>query len=99
MSRANVQPSAGGKRWHTDRKPRRWARRRDVVEAERPVLKSAREVVLRARGAADSLRRGHPWVWREAVERGLEGARVGEDVQVVAADGTPVGCGIVDPGS
>jgi 23S rRNA (cytosine1962-C5)-methyltransferase len=61
--------------------------------------KSVREVVLRARGAAEALRRGHPWVWREAVERGLDGARVGEDVQVVAPDGAPVGCGIVDPGS
>jgi 23S rRNA (cytosine1962-C5)-methyltransferase len=61
--------------------------------------KSVREVVLRARGAAESLRRGHPWVWREAVERGLDGARVGEDVQVLAADGAPVGHGIVDPGS
>jgi 23S rRNA (cytosine1962-C5)-methyltransferase len=38
-------------------------------------------------------------VWREAVERGLEGARVGEDVQVLASDGAPVGCGIIDPGS
>jgi len=38
-------------------------------------------------------------VWREAIERGIEGAQTGEDVQVVAADGTPVGCGIIDPGS
>jgi 23S rRNA (cytosine1962-C5)-methyltransferase len=63
------------------------------------MTKGLREVLLRARGAADSLRRGHPWVWREAIERGLEGARVGEDVLVIAADGTPVGCGIADPGS
>jgi 23S rRNA (cytosine1962-C5)-methyltransferase len=38
-------------------------------------------------------------VWRDAVDRGLDGARPGEDVQVIAADGAPVGCGIVDPGS
>ena len=63
------------------------------------MTKGLPEVVLRARGAADSLRRGHPWVWREAIARGLDGARVGEDVQVVAADGAPVGYGIVDPGS
>jgi len=63
--------------------------------------KGVREVVLRSggKGAAEALRRGHPWVWRDAIERGLEGARVGEDVQVIAPDGTPVGCGIADPGS
>ena len=59
----------------------------------------AREVVLRARGSAEPLRRGHPWVWRDAIGQGLEGARVGEEVQVVAADGTLVGRGLADPGS
>jgi 23S rRNA (cytosine1962-C5)-methyltransferase len=63
------------------------------------MAKNIREVVLRARGAAESLRRGHPWVWREAIDRGLDGARAGEDVQVVAGDGAPVGCGIADPTS
>jgi 23S rRNA (cytosine1962-C5)-methyltransferase len=61
-----------------------------------------REVSLgpaRQGSAAERLTRGHPWVWREAIARGLEGATPGEEVQVLAPDGSPVGRGIVDPGS
>src|SRR5215471_11483515 len=58
---------------------------------------AVREVVLRARTAPPGILHGHPWVWREAVARGLDGARAGEVVQVVAGDGTPVGRGLVDP--
>ncbi|HEY8040583.1 MAG TPA: class I SAM-dependent rRNA methyltransferase [Polyangiaceae bacterium] len=60
---------------------------------------SLREIKLRPGGAAESLAHGHPWVWRETVSRGLDGARAGEEVQVVGADGAPVGRGLVDPGS
>jgi len=42
---------------------------------------------------------GHPWIWRETVARGMEGALPGEEVQVVAPDGSPVGRGIADPAS
>jgi 23S rRNA (cytosine1962-C5)-methyltransferase len=38
-------------------------------------------------------------VWRDAVAKGLEQAQPGEQVQVIAADGTPVGRGLADPGS
>jgi 23S rRNA (cytosine1962-C5)-methyltransferase len=38
-------------------------------------------------------------VWREAIARGLDGASPGEEVQVLAPDGSPVGRGLADPGS
>ena len=38
-------------------------------------------------------------MWRDAVAKGLEQAQPGEQVQVIAADGTPVGRGLADPGS
>src|SRR5215469_8381182 len=59
----------------------------------------AGEVVLRQRAAAERILRGHPWVWREAVSRGLEGATPGAAVRVLAPDGSPVGMGIADPSS
>src|SRR5579883_2493389 len=64
-----------------------------------PAGGSVREVLLRGRTAPPGIAHGHPWVWREAVARGLEGARAGEVVQVLAGDGTPVGRGLVDPRS
>jgi 23S rRNA (cytosine1962-C5)-methyltransferase len=60
---------------------------------------AVREVALRSRVVADRLGRGHPWVWREAISRGLEGAFAGEEVQVVAPGGSPVGRGLADPAS
>ncbi len=60
---------------------------------------AVREVALRQRAAADSLLRGHPWVWAQAVARGLDGAAAGEEVQVLAPDGSPVGRGLADPAS
>ncbi len=60
---------------------------------------AVREVALRQRAAADSLLRGHPWVWAEAIARGLDGAAAGEEVQVMAPDGSPVGRGLADPAS
>ena len=50
-------------------------------------------------GARERIARGHPWVWRDAIASGLEGAKPGDEVQVVAADGSPVGRGLADPGS
>jgi 23S rRNA (cytosine1962-C5)-methyltransferase len=57
------------------------------------------EVVLRQRATAERILRGHPWVWREAVSRGLEGLAPGAAVRVLAPDGSAVGMGIADPGS
>lgn len=64
-----------------------------------PAGGGVREIALRARTAPPGIAHGHPWVWREAVARGLDGARAGEVVQVLAGDGTPVGRGLVDPAS
>ncbi len=64
-----------------------------------PVGRPVRDIHLRHPGAIEPLRRGHPWVWKQAIGRGLEGAVPGEEVQVVAPDGAPVGRGLVDPGS
>jgi 23S rRNA (cytosine1962-C5)-methyltransferase len=47
----------------------------------------------------EPLMRGHPWVWRDAIAHGLDGVIAGEEVQVVAPGGEPVGRGIVDPAS
>jgi 23S rRNA (cytosine1962-C5)-methyltransferase len=60
---------------------------------------SVREIVLKHAATADRIARGHPWVWREAISRGLEGAAPGEEVQLVAPDRAAVGRGLADPGS
>lgn len=60
---------------------------------------AVREIVLRERTTAERLTRGHPWVWKDAIARGLEGAKAGDEVQVIAPDRSPVGRGLVDPGS
>ena len=61
---------------------------------------TVRQVVLcEDRGIARRVARGHPWLWREAIARGLSGAQAGEQVQVSAADGTPIGRGLIDPSS
>jgi 23S rRNA (cytosine1962-C5)-methyltransferase len=57
------------------------------------------EVVLRQRATAERILRGHPWVWRDAIGRGLEGLEPGTTARVLAPDGSPVGMGIADPGS
>jgi 23S rRNA (cytosine1962-C5)-methyltransferase len=38
-------------------------------------------------------------VWRDAIGRGLEGARPGDEVQVLASEDDPIGRGLADPGS
>jgi 23S rRNA (cytosine1962-C5)-methyltransferase len=54
---------------------------------------------LKQPAPAEKLQRGHPWLWRDAIGRGLDGAVAGEEVQVLAPDGSPVGRGIADPAS
>jgi 23S rRNA (cytosine1962-C5)-methyltransferase len=58
-----------------------------------------REIVLRQRAIAERVAHGHPWVWRDAIARGLTGAQPGDVVQVLAPDGSPIGQGLVDPAS
>jgi 23S rRNA (cytosine1962-C5)-methyltransferase len=62
-------------------------------------MRAVLEIALRPGGAADRLAHGHPWVWRETIARGLEKAAPGEEVQVVGADGAPIGRGLADPAS
>ena len=62
----------------------------------------SREVVLGSRGpqgAQPRVMRGHPWVWRASIDRGLDGVVAGDCVQVIAADGEPIGVGVADPES
>jgi 23S rRNA (cytosine1962-C5)-methyltransferase len=61
--------------------------------------RSVRKVVLRHRAAAHLLAQGHPWVWRDALDRGPEGIVAGEEVQVIAPDGAAIGRGLADPAS
>lgn len=62
-------------------------------------MRPVREIALRHRAAAEKLAHGHPWVWRDAVARGLEGVQPGEEVQVVGVDGAALGRGLADPAS
>jgi 23S rRNA (cytosine1962-C5)-methyltransferase len=62
-------------------------------------MHEVREIVLQHEAIADKLARGHPWVWREAVARGLDDAAPGEEVQVLAPNGRPVGRGLADVSS
>ncbi|HEY2512226.1 MAG TPA: class I SAM-dependent rRNA methyltransferase [Polyangiaceae bacterium] len=57
-----------------------------------------REVVV-ARAASESIRRGHPWVWKSAVGRGLERTAAGEVVKLMGAEGELLGRGVADPDS
>jgi 23S rRNA (cytosine1962-C5)-methyltransferase len=67
-----------------------------ALRRHEPTIK---DVVLRTARAAEHLMRGHPWVWRESVARGLDEVSAGDEVQIVAPDGAPVGRGLVDPAS
>jgi 23S rRNA (cytosine1962-C5)-methyltransferase len=62
-------------------------------------MRSVGEVVLKQVSTADRLVRGHPWVWREAIARGLSGVEPGDEVQVLGPDGKAVGRGLAEPGS
>jgi len=57
------------------------------------------EEVTLNRAAAESVRRGHPWVWRSAVSGGLGRCRAGQTVRVTGPDGASLGWGIADPDS
>ena len=49
--------------------------------------------------AADAARRGHPWIWQNAIVRGGKSSTAGDEVRVVAQDGALIGVGLVDPAS
>ncbi len=56
------------------------------------------DIVLR-RGAADSVRRGHPWIFREAVRNMPANAAPGDQAVVRSEEGALIGHAIVDPKS
>src|SRR2546428_10281478 len=58
----------------------------------------ARQVAVN-RAAADSARRGHPWIWRGAVTNVAPTLAAGEVVQLVDPSGEAIGAGIYDPES
>jgi 23S rRNA (cytosine1962-C5)-methyltransferase len=62
-------------------------------------MRAVREIVLKQASTGERLGRGHPWVWRDAIARGLDGALPGEEVQLLTPEGTPVGRGLADPAS
>jgi 23S rRNA (cytosine1962-C5)-methyltransferase len=63
------------------------------------LAKTARHAVVIARAASEEVRRGHPWVWRSAVKKGLERVRAGDVVRLESAEGGALGEGIADPDS
>jgi 23S rRNA (cytosine1962-C5)-methyltransferase len=63
------------------------------------MTRSVREITLGRRAAGEAVAHGHPWVWRESIARGLDGASAGEEVQVTAPDGALLGRGLADPES
>jgi 23S rRNA (cytosine1962-C5)-methyltransferase len=63
------------------------------------MTRAVREIVLGRAAAAERIAHGHPWVWREAIARGLDGASAGDEVQVTSVDGTRLGRGLADPES
>ena len=58
----------------------------------------ANELVLTP-AAADSVRRGHPWVWDKGVARGAQGLAAGAEVIVLGPDHARLGRGVYEPGS
>jgi 23S rRNA (cytosine1962-C5)-methyltransferase len=52
-----------------------------------------------SRGAADAVRRGHPWVWRQGIERGGAALAMGTEVDLFDPAGHPLGRGLYDPAS
>jgi 23S rRNA (cytosine1962-C5)-methyltransferase len=63
------------------------------------MTRPVREITLGKRAAGDRIAHGHPWVWREAIAKGLEGASAGEEVAVTGSDGALLGRGLADPES
>jgi 23S rRNA (cytosine1962-C5)-methyltransferase len=58
----------------------------------------ARHVVV-TNAAAEAARRGHPWIWRQAIVRGAEPLRAGDEAVVRGEDGAVVGRALADPDS
>ena len=58
----------------------------------------ANEIHVRPQTAA-AIRRGHPWVWRDGIERGGQWLEAGAIVQVRESGGTLLGTGLWDPRS
>src|SRR5579863_10290463 len=63
------------------------------------MTRPVREITLGKRAAGDRIAHGHPWVWREAIAKGLDGASAGEEVEVTGSDGAVLGRGLADPES
>ncbi|HXX70518.1 MAG TPA: class I SAM-dependent rRNA methyltransferase [Polyangiaceae bacterium] len=57
------------------------------------------EVVVAERHAGERIAKGHPWVWRDSVLRGLDHVGAGDEVQVVTPNGSPLGRGLAEPES
>jgi len=56
--------------------------------------------IVCSRGALDSMRHGHPWVWRGGIARGpMDGLVAGDLVRLVDGANATVGHGIYDPDS
>lgn len=60
--------------------------------------KAAAQVVV-GRAALETIRRGHPWVWRRAVSRADPRLDAGEEVVLVGPGGRTLGFGVWDPES
>jgi 23S rRNA (cytosine1962-C5)-methyltransferase len=63
------------------------------------MTRPVREVILGRRAAAERVAHGHPWVWRESIAKGMDGATAGEEAQIRGPDGALLGHGLTDPGS
>jgi 23S rRNA (cytosine1962-C5)-methyltransferase len=62
-------------------------------------VKSKVPEILLKPAAAESVRRGHPWVWDKGIARGGTGLAAGAEVVLLADDGAAIGRGVFDPGS
>jgi 23S rRNA (cytosine1962-C5)-methyltransferase len=62
-------------------------------------MTASKSSVVLTKAAADSVRRGHPWVWSRGVARLEGGPRTGHDAPLFGPDGAPVGRGVFDEGS
>jgi 23S rRNA (cytosine1962-C5)-methyltransferase len=70
----------------------------DVRVCDSSAMGRQAELVL-TMAAADSVRRGHPWVWDKGVTRGATGLVAGAEVKLLASNGEAIGRGVYEPGS
>lgn len=61
-------------------------------------MRTPTDIVL-PRGAAESVARGHPWVWRDAIGPRPPKLDAGAEVHLVDRDGRRLARGLFDPGS